>query len=45
MAAERPSSARAVSRDYSYVLREVQRIIVLSGAIIVLIIVLSFFLP
>lgn len=40
-----PSVTRFSSRDYSYVRRELQRIALLAGAIIVIIIVLSFFFP
>ena len=40
-----PSVTRFGARDYSYVRREVRRIAVLAVGIIVLIIVLSFFLP
>ena len=40
-----PSVTRFSSRDYSYVRRELQRIALLAGAIIVVIIVLSFFFP
>jgi len=40
-----PSVTRFGARDYSYVRREVRRIAVLAVGIIVLIVVLSFFLP
>ncbi len=40
-----PSVTRFSSRDYTYVRRELQRIALLAGAIIVIIIILSFFLP
>ena len=43
--ADEPSVTRVSSRDYSYVRRELQRIALLAGAIIVIIIVLSFFFP
>lgn len=43
--AREPSVARFSSRDYTYVQRELQRIALLAGAIILAIIVLSFFLP
>ena len=43
--APEPSITRFSSRDYSYVRRELRRIALLAGAIIVLIVVLSFFLP
>ena len=38
-------TARRVAEDYSYVRRDLQRIAVLATAVIVAIIVLSFFLP
>jgi hypothetical protein len=41
---ERPTS-RAPTRDYSYVRREIQRIALLAAAILIVIVVLSFFLP
>jgi hypothetical protein len=37
--------ARFTHRDYAYVRRDVQRIVVLALAIIIAIVVLSFFLP
>ena len=40
-----PSVTRFSARDYTYVRRELQRIAVLAAGIIVLIVVLSFFLP
>ncbi len=40
-----PSATRFTSRDYTFVRRELQRIVVLAAAIIVAIVVLSFFLP
>ena len=40
-----PSVTRFSSRDYSYVQRELRRIALLAGTIIVIIIVLSFFFP
>jgi hypothetical protein len=40
-----PAVSRFSARDYSYVRRELQRIIVLATLIVVLIVVLSFFLP
>ena len=43
--AREPSVTRFSARDYTYVRREVQRIAVLALAIIIAIIVLSFFLP
>ncbi len=39
------SVTRFSTHDYSYVRREIQRIVLLAGAILVLIVVLSFFLP
>lgn len=39
------SVTRFSTRDYSYVRREIRRIVLLAGAILVLIVVLSFFLP
>jgi hypothetical protein len=41
---ERPTS-RVPTRDYSYVRREIQRIALLAAAILIVIVVLSFFLP
>ena len=43
-ARERPVT-RFTTRDYTYVRRDIQRIVVLAAAIIIAIIVLSFFLP
>lgn len=40
-----PSLTRMSWRDYSYVRRDVQRILILATAVIVTIIVLSFFIP
>jgi hypothetical protein len=40
-----PSVTRFSARDYGYVRRELQRIAVLATGIVVLIVVLSFFLP
>jgi hypothetical protein len=40
-----PSVTRFTARDYTYVRKELQRIAILAGAIIIVIIVLSFFLP
>ncbi len=39
------SAGRAITRDYSYVRRDLQRIILLSVIVLTTIIVLSFFLP
>ena len=39
------SAPRFSARDYSYVRREIRRILVLATAIIIVIVVLSFFLP
>lgn len=41
---ERPA-VRSPSRDYTYVRREIQRIVLLAVAILIAIVVLSFFLP
>lgn len=43
--AQERSITRFSTRDYTYVRREVQRIVLLAGAILILIVVLSFFLP
>ncbi len=43
--AREPSVTRFSVRDYTYVRRDLQRIILLAGAIIIAIVVLSFFLP
>lgn len=40
-----PSVTRFASRDFTYVRRELRNIILLAGAIIITIVVLSFFLP
>jgi len=40
-----PSVTRFSARDYSYVRRELLRIAVLATAIVIAIVVLSFFLP
>lgn len=45
IAAHEPSVTRFTARDYTYVRRELQRIAILASAIIIAIIVLSFFLP
>ena len=39
------TAGRAITRDYSYVRRDLQRIILLSAIALTTIIVLSFFLP
>ena len=39
------TAGRAITRDYSYVRRDLQRIILLSVIVLTTIIVLSFFLP
>lgn len=44
-AAEEQPPERATTRDFGYVGREIQRILVLAGAILVVIVVLSFFVP
>ncbi len=41
---ERPAG-RSSARDYSYVQREITRILVLASAVLITIVVLSFFLP
>lgn len=43
--AREPSITRTSSRDYSYVGREIRRILLLASVIIITIIVLSFFIP
>jgi hypothetical protein len=43
--ADERSVTRFSTRDYSYVRREIQRIVLLASAILILIVVLSFFLP
>lgn len=40
-----PSVTKLTSRDYTYVQRELKRIIILGIAIIIAIVVISFFLP
>ncbi len=47
VAAAKPRSAapRASRRDYSYVRRDLQRIAILASAVLITIVVLSFFLP
>jgi hypothetical protein len=39
------AASRLARRDYAYVIRDIQRIIILSVLIIIAIVVLSFFLP
>ncbi len=39
------SAGRAITRDYSYVRRDLRRLILLSAIILITIVVLSFFLP
>lgn len=39
------SVTRFTARDYTYVRREIQRIVILATAIVIAIIVISFFLP
>ncbi len=39
------TAGRAITRDYSYVRRDLKRIILLSAIVLTTIIVLSFFLP
>ena len=43
--AREPSVTRFSSRDYTYVRRELRRIVLLASVIIVAIVVISFFLP
>jgi hypothetical protein len=43
-ARDRPAG-RSSTRDYSYVRREITRILVLASAVLITIVVLSFFLP
>lgn len=43
--AREPSVTRFTARDYSYVRREIQRIVLLAAAIVLTIVILSFFLP
>lgn len=42
---ERTATSRVTRRDYSYVRRDIQRIAVLAGTVLIIIVVLSFFLP
>ncbi len=39
------SAGRAITRDYSYVRRDLRRLLLLSAIILITIVVLSFFLP
>ncbi len=39
------TAGRAITRDYSYVRRDIRRLILLSAIILITIVVLSFFLP
>ena len=43
--AREPSVTRLTTRDFSYVRREIRSILILAGAILITIVVLSFFLP
>ena len=42
---ERTVTSRVTRRDYSYVRRDLQRIAVLAGAVLIIIVALSFFIP
>ncbi len=42
---ERTAVSKITRRDYSYVRRDLQRLLILAGAVIITIVVLSFFLP
>lgn len=42
---ERTAVSRVTRRDYSYVRRDLQRLLILAGAVLITIVVLSFFLP
>lgn len=42
---ERTATSRVTRRDYSYVLRDIRRIAVLASAVLIIIVVLSFFIP
>ena len=41
----RTATSRVTRRDYSYVRRDLRRIVVLASAVLITIVVLSFFLP
>ena len=42
---ERTAVSKLTRRDYSYVRRDLQRLFILAGAVVIAIVVLSFFLP
>ena len=42
---ERTPTSRLTRRDYSYVRRDLRRLLILAGAVLITIVVLSFFLP
>ncbi len=42
---ERTPVSKLTRRDYSYVRRDLQRLFILAGAVLITIVVLSFFLP
>ncbi|MEX0786726.1 MAG: hypothetical protein WD939_08825 [Dehalococcoidia bacterium] len=42
---ERRPAARRLMRDYTYVSRDIRRVLVLATVVIITIVVLSFFLP
>jgi len=42
---ERPAVSKLTRRDYSYVRRDLQRLFILAGAVLMAIVVLSFLLP
>ncbi len=42
---ERTATSRVTRRDYSYVRRDLQRLAVLASAVLITIVVLSFFIP
>ena len=42
---QRTPVSKLTRRDYSYVRRDLQRIFILAGAVVITIVVLSFFLP
>ncbi len=42
---ERTPVSKLTRRDYSYVRRDLQRLLILAGVVIITIVVLSFFLP
>ena len=42
---ERTAVSKLTRRDYSYVTRDLRRLLILAGAVLITIVVLSFFLP